>query len=200
MPDHKKEAKRQSKAIEKNTKAYRRGVIMKMRVAGHSLTSIASHLKIPLSTCHKLLKEALNQCAQDQEDAYNELRAQTNARLDVLIRKLWPLVQQGDIPACQTVVKIEERRCKMLGLDKPSKIEVNLEVDMAPEVELLEIAKRLGLTLDQPEIPTVSLEDVKPILVLDYTVSHEDSSQQSQIQSRESRSGDQEVVLAGDPS
>jgi hypothetical protein len=55
------------------------------------------------------------------------------------------------------VVKIEERRAKLFGLDEPQRIQATFDLQAMPQVELQAIAVRLGLSLEAPEAPEVEL-------------------------------------------
>jgi hypothetical protein len=46
-------------------------------------------------------------------------------RLDELQVAVWDRAINGDLPAAHCVLKIMDRRAKLLGLDKPEKVEVN---------------------------------------------------------------------------
>jgi hypothetical protein len=46
-------------------------------------------------------------------------------RLDELQVAVWDRAINGDLPAAHCALKIMDRRAKLLGLDKPEKIEVN---------------------------------------------------------------------------
>lgn len=49
----------------------------------------------------------------------NELRALEVARLDALQASLWDNAQGGDARAANTILKLIDRRCRLLGLYRP---------------------------------------------------------------------------------
>ena len=62
-----------------------------------------------------------------REGGADEVRDQELDRLDRLQRAVWPRAIQGDLPAVGAVLRIMERRSKMLGLDAP--ITANIAVE-----------------------------------------------------------------------
>ena len=64
-------------------------------------------------TAHRAVAKALSERLVDGID---ELRALEVARLDALQAALWPQVEAGDTRASMTVIRIIDRRCRLLGL------------------------------------------------------------------------------------
>ncbi len=58
-------------------------------------------------------------------ESVEEVRQLELMRLDEMMFALWDRAISGDLPAASCVLKIMDRRAKLLGLDKPEKIEVN---------------------------------------------------------------------------
>jgi hypothetical protein len=58
-------------------------------------------------------------------ESVDEARKLELMRLDELQFCLWDRAINGDLPAANCVLKIMDRRAKLLGLDKPEKVEVN---------------------------------------------------------------------------
>ncbi len=58
-------------------------------------------------------------------ESVEEVRQLELMRLDEMMFALWDRAIGGDLPAASCVLKIMDRRAKLLGLDKPEKIEVN---------------------------------------------------------------------------
>jgi hypothetical protein len=65
-------------------------------------------------------KRAIKRTMQQPAD---ELREQEVDRLDRLQVAVWPSAMKGDTRAILTIIRLMERRAKLLGLDKPIKIE-----------------------------------------------------------------------------
>ena len=58
-------------------------------------------------------------------ESIDEARQLELMRLDELQFAIWDRAIDGDLPAAHCVLKIMDRRAKLLGLDKPAKIELN---------------------------------------------------------------------------
>lgn len=58
-------------------------------------------------------------------ESVEEARHLELMRLDEMQLSIWDRALAGDIPAASCVLKIMDRRAKLLGLDKPEKVEVN---------------------------------------------------------------------------
>jgi hypothetical protein len=52
------------------------------------------------------------------------------ARIDHALTKLWPDIDKGDPKAIETMIKLEARRARMLGLDAPEKSDVTITTPM----------------------------------------------------------------------
>ena len=60
------------------------------------------------------------------EEDIKELRQLGQERLDTALKAIWPDVLAGDIPAINTLIRLEERRAKLYGLDMPTKIQAEV--------------------------------------------------------------------------
>jgi hypothetical protein len=58
-------------------------------------------------------------------ESVEEARQLELMRLDELQAAVWDRAINGELPAAHCVLKIMDRRAKLLGLDKPEKVEVN---------------------------------------------------------------------------
>ena len=65
-----------------------------------------------------------------QEPA-DELRTLELARLDALLRAVWPKAMRGELTAVDRVLKIMERRANLLGLDAPVRVNIGALVARA---------------------------------------------------------------------
>ena len=64
-------------------------------------------------TAHRVVTKAL---AERLVDGIDELRDIEVVRLDALQASLWPKAEKGDVRAVNAVVRIIDRRCRLLGL------------------------------------------------------------------------------------
>lgn len=58
-------------------------------------------------------------------ESIEEVRQLELMRLDEMQMSVWDRAINGDLPAANCVLKIMDRRAKLLGLDKPEKVDVN---------------------------------------------------------------------------
>lgn len=90
-----------------------------LRRAGRSYRAIGEELKISKTRAHQLVSEGLEESREQIMAHADELRAETLSRLDGMLQKVYPNAEAGDVQAVDRVLKIEERRAKLLGLDAP---------------------------------------------------------------------------------
>ena len=110
--------------------AERRLKAISLRKAGHAWESVGAQMGITQQAAQQLVKRAL---AATMREATADLRALEVARLDDLLLALYSLATSNDpelpltrlqLEAQDRVLRIMERRAKLLGLDAPSKQEI----------------------------------------------------------------------------
>jgi hypothetical protein len=85
-----------------------------MAVIGHTYQAIADELGYAnRGTVHRIVKTAL---ADHEMDSVDELRQLELDRLDMVQLAYWDRAMGGDNPAAQLVLKVIDRRCRLLGL------------------------------------------------------------------------------------
>lgn len=102
--------------------AHKRRRAVEMRRYGCSYTEIASALGCARSTAFGYVSKEIEKLSREAaEDAklYCVLECE---RLDALQVSIWGRAMNGDLKAIQTVLRIMERRAKLLGLDAPTKV------------------------------------------------------------------------------
>jgi uncharacterized Rossmann fold enzyme len=67
-------------------------------------------------------------------------------RLDFALEPLWIGVEAGDIPAIDAMMKIMERRSKMLALDAPRRLYVQ---EVVPEVSVEDLERRIQKLIEE---------------------------------------------------
>jgi hypothetical protein len=128
--------------------AQRRAQAVDMRIAGNSFRTIADKLgyKTASAACQDISR-ALEQAVAEQTRSVEAYREEELQRLDALMVEAWtilkkdhvtvshgkliyddrtgePLLDDGPtLQAIDRILKIQERRAKMLGLDAPMKVE-----------------------------------------------------------------------------
>ena len=103
--------------------------IVRLRKAGLSLYEIAEETGLAFRQVRSLLHQAINGLELIKVEEANELRLLENERLDTMLASIWERAASGSLYHIGTVLKIMERRAKMLALDlKP---EMSMQFDNA---------------------------------------------------------------------
>jgi len=88
-----------------------------LRRAGASYEEIGRALGIAKQNAHRMVTKALASALREQAD---QIRVIEEERLDKIQRAAWGAAMRGDHVAINTVLRVMERRAKMLGLDAPT--------------------------------------------------------------------------------
>ena len=115
--------------------AERRAYVFQLRKAGATYDAIAQAAidkfgadALPAGyDCRyawKDIKRELDRLRGEIADAANDIIELETQRLDAMLTVLWPQVAKGNQGAVDRVLRIMERRSKLLGLDKPEKHDV----------------------------------------------------------------------------
>lgn len=111
-----KTSPRRIEAIERQKQA------LDLRKAGATYDAIAKKLEYANgSGAEHAVKAALKATIQDSAD---DVRRMELERLDALLLQMWTQTQKGNLGAVDRVLRIMERRSKLLGLDAPTKQEI----------------------------------------------------------------------------
>lgn len=103
--------------------ADRRERVYAMRLTGKSLGFIAQAEGVSKTTVFNDIEAVIK--AKTEVPA-QQVREMELDRLDLLLDKLMPRVEQGDVQAIQTALKVMDRRAKFLGLDAPTKVDTTV--------------------------------------------------------------------------
>lgn len=95
---------------------------VELRRAGRSYREIARQVGIGVASAHRLVAAAIAEARTTVQEDVVELRALELSRLDGMLGGLWPEARRGNLGAVDRVLKIMERRAKLLGLDAPAKV------------------------------------------------------------------------------
>ena len=93
-----------------------------LRRAGASYEEIGRALGISKQNAHRLVTRALAKALRDHAE---HIRIIEEERLDKIQRAAWPAAMRGEVVAINTVLRVMERRAKMLGLDAPTQTTAN---------------------------------------------------------------------------
>lgn len=130
----------------KLTASERRLMALELRKGGATYRAIAKELGYGgPGAAYKAIDRALKDVMREPAEAVRTLEIE---RLDAILIGIWPMAKAGD-PACiDRVLKIMERRSRLLGLDAPVRTWMSGPED-TPLIDLEEIAERVDATIDQ---------------------------------------------------
>ena len=95
---------------------------LRLRLSGLSWEACATRLKYRTPSGPRMAVERL--LARVEHEGAGQLRAVESRRLDVMQAAVWEKARAGDCDAIRTVLRISERRSKLLGLDSPVRVAV----------------------------------------------------------------------------
>jgi predicted transcriptional regulator len=105
--------------------AIRREEAFKLRLAGKSYRDIGKAVGISHAQAERYVKQALKESAGRAAATADELRRLELHRLDELLAALWG--QKAEPQVASTIIRLGERRAKLLGLDAPTQLEHMLD-------------------------------------------------------------------------
>ena len=112
-----------SKAQRAKTAERRRRAI-ELRLAGATYEQIAETLGYSSrAAAYVDIDRALRAALAEQHQEADMLRHQELARIDTLQRSVWDAAMQGDLRAVDVALRCIDRRCRLLGLDAPQRVE-----------------------------------------------------------------------------
>lgn len=130
----------------------RRHLMLELRKAGWGYHHIALAFEISEKEARKKIRLELRRAARILHKSAREVFQLEYERLEDLTLALWPQAQAGSIRAVETLIRLMERRAKMLGMDAPLRTEARLDMTLeavTPE-QLQQKAQELGLYLQPP--------------------------------------------------
>ena len=105
---------------------------MDLRRSGLTYQEIANKLGVSLETAHSAVKAGMNEIAEHIRGDAAVLAAEEVARLDAMMVGLWTQARTGHLGAVDRVLRIMERRARLLGLDAAPKRAPD-DAGLAPE-------------------------------------------------------------------
>lgn len=116
--------------------------ILRMRRGGLSFEQIAERLEVDEDTAYRVWLEQSK--VRLSPDDFNTLRSTEAERLDAAQAAVWSKVLRGEVPSVLAMLRIMERRAKLLGLDAN-------EVRQQQEVTVDDAFSRLIESFSAPE-------------------------------------------------
>lgn len=96
---------------------------LELRRMGLGYVEIGNQLGLKKSQAHRLVVAGMAEARAQIGASADELRTEELSRLDGMLAGLWPRARKGEVVAVDRVLKIGERRAKLLGLEAPVRIE-----------------------------------------------------------------------------
>jgi len=106
--------------------AERRQQCFALHLTGSTYAEIAIELGISRQACYGLVQRELARLNTQTERDAGVLRQLELSRLDSLVRACWKKAMAGNLGAIDRLLKISERRSRLLGLDRPVKTALDL--------------------------------------------------------------------------
>lgn len=129
--------------------AQRRTQAIQLRLAGAEWQQIADTLGYAdRAAANKDVTRALETAAREQRASADVLRETELQRLDRMQRGLWAAAISGDVRAVEAVLRVMDRRMKLLGLDVPPDIEEQLRRETANRAGV-QMRALFGAVLDE---------------------------------------------------
>ena len=113
---------RTSRMDQRLSAAERRARVVKLRRGGRTFTEIGQEMGITKQAAHNAYKAALRHLCDEMVEDAKQLRAMECNRLDRLLRAWWSRALDGNERAAEIVLRIHDRRAKLLGIDAPVKV------------------------------------------------------------------------------
>lgn len=93
---------------------------LELRKAGATYEQIGQQLGMTRQSAHKAVKTALESIAKESSEEAAEVLVLELERLDQMLTGLWVSARQGNVASVDRVLRIMERRSRLLGLDADS--------------------------------------------------------------------------------
>lgn len=119
--------------------------VLRLRRAGLTFDMIAK--RMGYSHASGAQKAYANACKRIVYAEVEEVRKEEQDRLDIAQAAIWAGVVQGDIPSITALIRIMERRARLLGLDMPTRVQQEVTVwngDSDLDREIQDLIQRLA--------------------------------------------------------
>ena len=136
--------------------------ILRLRKMGYDAQRISDELDIPLDRVSNIIKSALKKLSKDMKGAAEEIRSLELSRLDEMQSAIWDDCMGGKLTAIDRVLKIMERRSKLVGLDAPDRLNVKTDI----KIEQMNEAKDRLMSKILDMVPENEAEEPEPVMAL----------------------------------
>ncbi|QDP46879.1 MAG: hypothetical protein GOVbin406_68 [Prokaryotic dsDNA virus sp.] len=133
---------------------------------GLDAQQISGELDMPLDRVKNIISNALKALAKEMKGQAEQIRSLELTRLDELQTAIWADCMDGKLTAIDRVLKIMERRSKLVGLDAPDRLDIKADMKLEHMKEAKErlMSKILDMVPQEEEevvaeLPAPELED-----------------------------------------
>lgn len=122
----------------------RRRTALELRKRGFAYSEIADHLGVTRQAVHQMVKKGIAEILDETRESAEEVRTLELERLDRMFMRLYKEAMPShpdaivNHKAIETMLKIMDRRSKLMGLDAPSKHEVMTIDQLDAQIAALE--------------------------------------------------------------
>lgn len=129
--------------------------ILRLRKMGYNAETISDELDIPLDRVKNIIGAALKKLTKEMNGQAEQIRSLELSRLDELQSAIWEDCMGGKLTAIDRVLKIMERRSKLVGLDAPERLnlQADIKVEQMKEAKDRLMAKILDMAPEEEEEP-----------------------------------------------
>jgi len=128
--------------------ADRKQLALRLRRDGHSFAGIGQQLGCSAQRAHQIVTQGLAAINRENAELAAEVTRLEQERLDALLAAYMPAALDGHLQSAEFVLKIGDRRARLLGLDAASKVEGHFSFASLSDAELLAEARRLGIPVE----------------------------------------------------
>lgn len=125
---------------------------LELRLAGATYEDIGDVVGRHKANVYRRIKKAIQEIPKSEVD---ELRALESERLSRVQRSVWRQALEGHLGAVDRVIKISERRSRLLGLDSPQRVDLE-----ASSVDIDAVARDILGAMTAEEKPEEALDEV----------------------------------------
>lgn len=123
----------------------RRAVVAQLVLGHFSVRAIAADIGVSKSQIQRDIEALRLEWQESRRAAVDAQVAEDLQRLTALERTLWPGALRGDLAAMDRLLRIQERRSRLLGLDAPAKVELDVMLRNAAQ----RVAEEEGLDVNE---------------------------------------------------
>lgn len=130
----------------------RQQIALALRLKGYTYYQIGAKLKVSYVSAWHYVQDAMATARTEMAEDVEKVRDLEVSRLDAMLEKHWS--RRQDPRTSETILKIMDRRAKLLGLDVPTKTDVNVTgLEKMTDEELLKMAETVVKKAKQPQEP-----------------------------------------------